>query len=339
MTRHIAIIRISVFIGLCFAVIFWWIHAPLIARESPSRNLELNIPAGTSVKRVADLVAKATGANRFLLELWLRGANFVSTQNSPIRAGVYSIERELTPLGLLHKLVAGEQLSFSVTIVEGWTFTEMRAAIDSSDNLIHSTSAMSDQQLMRELGKSNVLPEGRFFPSTYIYTKNSSDMAIYKQASEALNKRLQTVWERRLKSLPLKNPNELLTLASIIEKETGKPDDRAEIAGVFVNRLRKGMLLQTDPTVIYGMGERFKRQKGNIRQVDLAFDTDYNTYTRAGLPPGPIALVGMASLNAAACPKETDALYFVARGDGSSEFSSTLAQHNRAVRRFILNKK
>jgi UPF0755 protein len=211
----------------------------------------------------------------------------------------------------------------------------MRAAIDAAPSLKHTTANLSDDALMAQLGKAGLIAEGRFFPDTYAYAKNASDISIYKQALATLDKRLQAAWDGRASGLPLKNPTELLILASIVEKETGKPSDRAEIAGVFTNRLKIGMLLQTDPTVIYGMGDRFAAQRNNIRKSDLTTDTPYNTYTRGGLPPGPIALVGKAALAAAAQPKATDALYFVARGDGSSEFSASLAQHNAAVNKFI----
>ncbi len=303
---------------------------------------ELTIDAGSSVRATASLASKVTGANSTLLYTWFRSANLASAafgKSKPIRAGTYAIESNLTPLGLWHKLVSGDEIMLALTIPEGWTFKQMRAAIDAAPSLKHATASMSDEQLMVALDKSGVLAEGRFFPDTYAYAKNASDMSIYKQAIATLDIRLQAAWDGRLRDVPLKNSAELLTLASIIEKETGKPSDRFEIAGVFVNRLKKGMLLQTDPTVIYGMGERFAQQRGNIRRSDLTRDTPYNTYTRTGLPPGPIALVGKAALDAASQPKPTEALYFVARGDGSSEFSATLSQHNAAVKKFILGQK
>jgi UPF0755 protein len=300
---------------------------------------EITIEAGSSTKGAARSVARATGANQELLFVWLRAASLVSSvahgKGKPIRAGTYAFQPDLTPIGLFHKLVSGDEMMFSLTIPEGWTFRQMRAAIDAAPNLKHITAGLSDAELMTALGKGGLAPEGRFFPDTYSYAKNTSDLSIYKQALLALDKRLEAAWNGRLQGIPLKNAAELLILASIVEKETGKPSDRAEIAGVFVNRLRLGMRLQTDPTVIYGMGERFAEQRGNIRRTDLARDTPYNTYTRTGLPPGPIALVGIAALEAASQPKATEAIYFVARGDGSSQFSVTLAQHNAAVNQFI----
>ena len=308
----------------------WWLGQPL-----SNAATEVAIEQGTSTKATANLVAKATGANGTLLALWFRGASFIGGKAKSIKAGTYALDPSLTPYSLLAKLVAGDEITLTVTIPEGWTFRQMRGAIDQAPSLKHSTAALSDAALMAELGMAGTLPEGRFFPDTYHYAKGSSDIAIYKQAAKQLEKRLQAAWDGRAGNLPLKNPTELLILASIVEKETGKPSDRAQIAGVFANRLKIGMLLQTDPTVIYGMGERFVAQRNNIRKSDLTTDTPYNTYTRAGLPPGPIALVGKAALAAASQPMATEALYFVARGDGSSEFSATLAQHNAAVNKFI----
>jgi UPF0755 protein len=185
---------------------------------------------------------------------------------------------------------------------------------------------------MEKIGKPGVHPEGRFFPDTYSYAKGSSDLAVLKRAARAMDKRLEAAWALRQPDTPLKSPDQALILASIVEKETGKPGDRPTIGGVFTNRLRIGMLLQTDPTVIYGMGSAFD---GNLRKRDLLTDTPYNTYTRGGLPPTPIAMPGRAALLAAVQPAKTDALYFVARGDGSSQFSATLEEHNRAVNKYI----
>ena len=184
---------------------------------------------------------------------------------------------------------------------------------------------------MAALGRPGVAPEGRFFPDTYTYGKGSSDLAVLRRALHAMDRHLEAAWAQRAPDLPLKSADEALVLASIVEKETGRPEDRALVAGVFANRLRVGMLLQTDPTVIYGMGEKFD---GNLRRRDLVTDTPFNTYTRPGLPPTPIAMPGKASLLAAVQPADTRALYFVARGDGSSQFSETLPEHNRAVNRY-----
>ncbi len=311
-----------------------WLNQPLAEIST-----EVTIEPGTSTKAIAAKVARATGANSTLLTLWFRAASLMGStlgaKPQTIKAGTYAIEASQTPRSLLKKMVEGDELTFNLTIVEGWTFKQMRAAIDAAPNLMHTTAGLSDKELMEQLGMKDILPEGRFFPDTYQYPKGGTDLGIYQQAAKQLNKRLQAAWDGRASDLPTKNPTELLILASIVEKETGRPSDRAEIAGVFVNRLKTGMRLQTDPTVIYGMGQRFAQQRNNIKKSDLTTDTPYNTYTRDGLPPGPIALVGKAALAAASQPKVTDALYFVARGDGSSQFSATLAEHNAAVNRFI----
>jgi UPF0755 protein len=228
-------------------------------------------------------------------------------------------------------LVRGEESLKSVTLVEGWSFRQVRAALAKAEALKPDSAALSPEALMAQLGKPGIHPEGRFFPDTYTYAKGASDLAVLKRASRAMDKRLEAAWALRNPDTPLRTPDQALILASIVEKETGKPADRAEIGGVFSNRLRSGMLLQTDPTVIYGMGEQFD---GNLRRRDLLADTPYNTYTRAGLPPTPIAMPGKAALLAAVNPAPTKALYFVARGDGSSQFSATLDEHNRAVNKY-----
>jgi UPF0755 protein len=227
--------------------------------------------------------------------------------------------------------VRGEFAQESITIVEGWTFRQMRAAIQGHPRLRHDTVKLSDEELMKKISSEYTKPEGLFFPDTYLFAKGSSELAIYKQAHQAMLNHLKAAWESRDPSLPYKTPYEALTMASIIEKETGQKSERSMIAGVFVNRLRTGMMLQTDPAVIYGMGERFV---GDIRKKDLLTDTPYNTYTRAGLPPTPIALPGIQSLSAALAPAKTQALYFVARGDGTSQFSDNLNDHNRAVNQY-----
>lgn len=208
---------------------------------------------------------------------------------------------------------------------------QMRAVVDAEPALKHDTAGMSDADLMRKIGAPETNPEGLFFPDTYLFARGSSDVELYRHAYQAMQKRLNDAWMKRSLDLPYKTPYEALTMASIIEKETGQKLERPMIAAVFVNRLRKNMLLQTDPTVIYGLGAGFD---GNLRKRDLQTDTPYNTYTRTGLPPTPIALPGMASLQAALNPAPSDALYFVARGDGSSQFSTNLTDHNRAVNKY-----
>jgi UPF0755 protein len=219
----------------------------------------------------------------------------------------------------------------SVRLIDGWTMRQWRAALGQAPYLKHQTAGMTDDELMAAIGAAGVPAEGRFFPDTYRYGRGVSDITVLRRAHEAMRRRLQAAWEQRAAGLPLETADQALTLASIVEKETGQAGDRGLIAGVFVNRLRIGMPLQTDPTVIYGLGESFD---GNLRRVDLQTDTAYNTYTRRGLPPTPIAMPGAQSLAAALQPQSTKALYFVARGDGSSAFSETLAEHNRAVNQY-----
>jgi UPF0755 protein len=232
---------------------------------------------------------------------------------------------------LLEKLVNGEQALRSVTLVEGWTFKQFRQAIDRLTDVRHDSRDMTSTGIMQSLGRAGQHPEGRFFPDTYRYAKGSSDLGVLQSALRAMDAQLAQAWDARAPGSSLKSADELLTLASIVEKETGVAADRGNVAAVFNNRLRIGMRLQTDPTVIYGLGETFD---GNLRKADLLRDTPYNTYTRAGLPPTPIAMPGRLSLQAAAMPPSSTALYFVAKGDGSSQFSATLDEHNRAVNRY-----
>ena len=248
-----------------------------------------------------------------------------------IKAGDYAVTRGMTPGDLLGKLIRGERIVLTVTLVEGWTFQQFRAALAKAEHLRPDTQAMSAAELMRTLGKPGLAPEGRFFPDTYHYFKNASDVEVLRQSMQLMERRLTAAWDARAPGLPLKNADEALILASIVEKETGQASDRPEIAGVFINRLRIGMRLQTDPTVIYGLGNAFD---GDLKRSHLTADTPFNTYTRAGLPPTPIAMPGKDSLMAAVQPASTKALYFVARGDGSSHFSPSLDEHNRAVNKY-----
>nr|WP_188662995.1 endolytic transglycosylase MltG [Arenimonas soli] len=247
---------------------------------------------------------------------------------SRLQVGDYTIRHGITPAELLRKLERGDVIHYRFTVVEGWSLRELRAALARDERIRQTLADTDDAALMAALGREGVHPEGRFLPETYHYTRGMSDLDLLRRALLAMDKALAEAWESRLDDLPLETPDQLLTLASIIEKETGKASERPEIAGVFVRRLRLGMRLQTDPTVIYGMGSAYD---GNIRRRDLTTDTPYNTYTRGGLPPTPIAMPGRAALEAAANPLPGNTLYFVSRGDGSHVFSSTLAEHNRAV--------
>jgi len=312
-----------------FGAAGWWLHEPLTLKPQPgSLVLDLEIEPGTPAQRVAGVVA-ASGVDvqPVLLYAWFR----LSGQARQIKAGSYEITPGTTPRKLLSMLVRGEESLKSVTLVEGWNFRQVRAALQKAEALKPDTQGLGAEAIMAQLGKPGVHPEGRFFPDTYTYAKGSSDLAVLKRAARAMDKRLEAAWALRSADTPLKTPDEALILASIVEKETGKPSDRPEIGGVFSNRLRIGMMLQTDPTVIYGMGEQFD---GNLRKRDLLADTPYNTYTRTGLPPTPIAMPGKAALLAAVQPAQTKALYFVARGDGTSQFSSSLDEHNRAVNKY-----
>src|SRR5205085_2796602 len=240
-------------------------------------------------------------------------------------------ERGITPERLLDKLARGEESLRAVTVVEGWNWRQMRAALAKADQLRPDTAAMTDAELMTTLGRPGIAPEGRFFPDTYTYSKGSSDVKVLQRALRSMDRRLADAWAHRSPQSILKTPDEALTLASIVEKETGKAADRTLIAAVFQNRLKVGMPLQTDPTMIYGIGERFD---GNLHKADLLADTAYNTYVHPGLPPTPIAMPGKASLLAAVQPAPGNFLYFVSRGDGSSQFSANLADHNRAGHKY-----
>jgi len=245
-----------------------------------------------------------------------------------IKAGEYALEPGLSPRQLLQRLRDGRVIHYRVTLVEGWNFRQVRAALAAADPLLHETADMDDAAIMAALGKPGQHPEGRFLPETYLYQRGDSDLDILRRAYQAMERELESAWAARASDVPLRSAEEALILASIVEKETGQAHERPQIAGVFARRLKLGMLLQTDPTVIYGMGAAYN---GNIRKSDLTTDTPYNTYTRAGLPPTPIAMPGRDALRAAVNPAPGNALYFVSRNDGSHVFSATYAEHNAAV--------
>lgn len=303
----------------------WWLNQGLAVNAD---TVDLSVEPGTSVRGVAQAVSDAgVQVNPSLLYWWFR----LSGEARQIKAGSYELQRGISPRSLLRKLVRGEESLRAVTLVEGWNFSQVRAALSKAEQLKPETQGLPADSIMTALGKPGVHPEGRFFPDTYTYAKGSSDLAVLKRAMRAMDNRLEAAWSQRRPDTPLKSPEQALILASIVEKETGRASDRAMIAGVFSNRLRVGMMLQTDPTVIYGLGESFD---GNLRRSHLQTDTPWNTYTRVGLPPTPIAMPGKASLQAAVQPAPTKALYFVARGDGTSQFSASLDEHNRAVNKF-----
>ncbi len=304
---------------------WWWLQQPL---RLSGPTADLSIEPGTLPRAVAQAVQDAgVDVNPDLLYAWFR----LSGQGRQIKAGSYELEAGITPQRLLDKLARGEEALRTVTFVEGWNIRQVRAALSKGEQLKPDTQALSDADLMKLLGREGVHPEGRFFPDTYAYAKGSSDAAVLRRALRAMDKRLAAAWAQRTPQSVVKTPGDALILASIIEKETGRAADRTMISSVFHNRLRVGMPLQTDPTVIYGLGERFD---GNLRRIDLVTDTPWNTYTRAGLPPTPIAMPGKASLLAAVQPAAGKYLYFVAKGDGTSHFSASLDEHNRAVNKY-----
>ncbi len=302
-------------------VVFW----PVPLSES---KLLVRVPPGASLRTAAQSLNEGgVGVPAWIIS----GVGRIAGLSTSIKAGSYEFDEGIALWALLRKLSSGDTSQADVLFVEGSTFREMRAKLNGQPELLHITRDMNDADILSRLGMAGQSPEGWFFPDTYRFDKRSEDIAVLQRALAAMQKQLNTVWLSRDANLPLKSPYELLILASIVEKETGTASDRAQIAGVFINRLRKGMRLQTDPTVIYGLGERFD---GNLRKADLQRDTPHNTYTRAGLPPTPICMPGLAALQAVAHPAKTDALYFVAKGDGSSQFSATLDAHNRAVNQY-----
>lgn len=325
------LIKKFLFFAVVLAIIFvgitaYWAQQPITDQDQGA--IEFSIKPGSSVRGTAQQIASAgVPINPLMLELLAR----TSGKSAKLKAGNYELKPATTPLKLIGQLVRGEFAQESLAIIEGWTFKQMRQAIAEHPALKHDTLQLPDKELLGNVAPDYKFPEGLFFPDTYLFAKGASDLQIYKQAHAILLKRLNESWTKRDPSLPYKTPYEALIMASIVEKETGQKSERDMIAGVFINRLKRGMLLQTDPTVIYGMGEQYK---GQIRKRDLQTDTPYNTYTRAGLPPTPIALPGAAALAAAFNPAKTESLYFVSRGDGTSHFSGNLDDHNRAVNKY-----
>ncbi len=308
---------------------YWgWQHykgTPLSIKTLPA---EFKVDKGASPRSLA-LTLQAAGVDVSGLELSL-AMRFRNDANK-LKPGVYRLTAQPTLEKLLNKIVAGDVIQNEVRLIEGWTFKQFRAALAQRKDLKQETSAMSAEQLLNAVGATETKPEGLFFPDTYRFTPGASDLEILKRAYKEQQNRLNQLWKDRDASGPFKTPYEALILASIVEKETGREIDRDKVAAVFVNRLKIGMMLQSDPTTIYGMGDRFD---GNIRKRDLLADTAYNTYTRGGLTPTPISMPGMASIRAVLHPAQIAALYFVARGDGTSEFSNDLPAHNRAVDRY-----
>ncbi len=305
----------------------WFLFTPIRLAE---QKVSFSITPGSSL-RAATHEMRIAGVRVPAVHFELLGRALDSMED--IKAGSYEVERGIKPLELLEKITRGDVAFIEVRFVEGATFRQMRAVLDAHPEVRHDTRGLADNEIMSRLGAPGVAAEGMFFPDTYRVSRNISDLEVLRAAYQAMEKQLASAWETRDAHLPLSHRYQALVLASIVEKESARREDRAMVASVFANRLRSGMRLQTDPTVIYGLGERFD---GNLRKRDLEADTPYNTYIRAGLPPTPIAMPGLASLKAATNPSRSDALYFVARGDGSSEFSRSLDEHNRAVRKYQL---
>ncbi|MGC3873061.1 endolytic transglycosylase MltG [Halomonas sp. GXIMD04776] len=332
--RVLKVLLVIVVVGaaLAFAGFTYWqsrLAAPITIDESTLYE----VPRGASFNRVVSDLAE----HDILAEDWsLRLLAKLSPDSVPqLRAGEFMLEPGMSAQEAIALLGSDKVVTYPLTIPEGWTFDQMRELLASAPKLTQRTEQMSDAEVMAELGHPDQHPEGRFFPDTYRYHKGSSDLDILRQAYERMVSELDAAWKARREDLPLDSPYEALIMASLIERETGADGERREIGGVFKRRLQKGMRLQTDPTVIYGLGEDYD---GNITRADLRRSTPYNTYVIAGLPPTPIAMPGRAALEAAVDPAEGDTLYFVAKGDGTHHFSRSLKEHNAAVRRYILNR-
>ena len=303
----------------------WYVATPLSVARLPA---EVEIPRGAGLRTAMEQLEKGGVAVRPLqFEVLARALG----RERAIKAGNYQIAQPITPIDLLKKLTRGDVTQAEVRLIEGWTFAQFRAALDASQDLRHDTKGLDDAAVLRRLQAAEAHPEGLFFPDTYLFARGTSDVAVLRRAYRAMQRHLADEWGKRDQNVPYRSPYEALIMASIIEKETGKAGERDQIGGVLANRLRIGMRLQVDPTVIYGLGSAFD---GNLKRSHLAEDGPYNTYTRAGLPPTPIAMPGLASLRSAMRPGKTDALYYVSRGDGSSHFSRTMEEHNRAVSKY-----
>ena len=315
------------------AGVAWWSQKPLPITLAAHENvLDLRVPPSSNAMDVAKALNKAgvDTPTRLLFE-WFRW----SGKARDIKAGSYELAPGITPTQLIDVLVQGKQALRKVTLIEGWTFKQVRQALAQAPDLEPVTSDWTDSRIMAAIGRKGQHPEGRFFPDTYVFPKHADDLDVLRQAAKLMDMELAKAWAKRSNRTPVDTPEDLLTLASIIEKETNHDPDRPLVASVFANRLAIGMRLQTDPTVIYGLGDAFD---GNLRRIHLRTDTPYNSYTRAGLPPTPIAMPGAASLAAAVAPAQTKAFYFVAKGNGQSAFSNNLAEHNRAVQRYIFGR-
>lgn len=316
---------------------YWLWHDYQRFRSAPLQisgvGVNYQVKPGTSLIEVAkDLSEKGVLRQPF----YLRALALDMGVSTKIKAGEYMILAKTTPVMLLDQLVRGKVLEYSLTLIEGWTFKQALAAVRIHPMIVQTLTSLSTEQIMDRLGYAGVYPEGRFFPDTYLFPRGTTDADILTRAYQRMGKVLAQEWQERAEGLPIKTSYEALILASIVEKETGVAGERKQVAGVFTRRLQKRMRLQTDPTVIYGMGESYN---GNIRRKDLRTDTPYNTYVHAGLTPTPIALPGREAIHAVLHPADGDALYFVATGQGGHYFSATLKEHNQAVQKYQINRK
>jgi UPF0755 protein len=327
------LLAIALLGALAIGLLWWKQHSILGQPLQVTEERLIDVPQGaTPGGLLRQLEGEGVLHDAFLLRVYWR----MYLSDSSLHSGEYQLKPGDTVRDLLSAWQRGVVVQYAVTLVEGWNFRQVRAALANHAKLSQKFVGLSDAQIMSRLGRDGEHPEGRFYPDTYRYVKGMSDEEILRQAYDRLSRILNEEWSRRGENLPYKDAYEALVMASLIEKETGVPHERGQISGVFVRRLAQGMLLQTDPTVIYGMGERYQ---GKITRSDLRTPTPYNTYTNAGLPPTPISMVGRESIHAALHPEPGDTLYFVAKGDGSHVFSNTLDAHNRAVREYQIKRR
>lgn len=319
--------------GLLLGASAWKIHSALVQPLNIAQEQLLDVPKGTTPTRTFyRLEANGVIKDAFWLRVYWR----FNLARQPLHSGEYRMQPGMTVEGLIDLWKRGEMVQYSLTLVEGWNFRQVRAALAREEKLDHSLNGLSDSQVMDKLGHTGVFPEGRFFPDTYRYVRGMSDIELLKTAYDRLDEVLAKEWEQRATDAPYTEPYQALIMASLVEKETGVPQERGQIAGVFVRRMAMGMLLQTDPTVIYGLGDRYS---GKLTRAHLKEATPYNTYMNAGLPPTPISMVGREAIHAALNPVDGNSLYFVARGDGTHVFSDDLDAHNNAVKEFQLKRR
>ncbi|MGW8465404.1 endolytic transglycosylase MltG [Pseudomonas sp. CLCA07] len=319
--------------GLCLGASAWKIHSALEQPLNITQEELLEVPKGTTPTRTFyRLEAKGVIKDAFWLRVYWR----FNLPKQPLHSGEYRMIPGMTVEGLIELWKRGEMVQYSLTLVEGWNFRQVRAALARDEKLEQTIDGLSDSQVMEKLGHRGIFPEGRFFPDTYRFVRGMTDVDLLKKAYDRLDEVLAKEWDQRAVDVPYTEPYQALIMASLVEKETGVPQERGQIAGVFVRRMAIGMLLQTDPTVIYGLGDRYS---GKLTRAHLREATPYNTYVISGLPPTPIAMVGREAIHAALNPVAGNSLYFVARGDGSHVFSDDLDAHNNAVREFQIRRR